>query len=313
MTSPVALGTIGLPILNKIPRILHFSGTEREKDTVQFEQWYHAILDACRNFIKQLVRAVITKSCVGDVSDAMCYLPPGATLDDILETFKWLYGSVESSDTLMQEFYHIAQGKSEMVQTFVLHLEQALKAIKQQHPYAMTKEEVCRLLKDLLFHGLKPNLHNALHYLYDKPGSQYSQLVMASRKAERETLGSSVSKCRAKSAIVGANTDLAETKASSEPSYEAITQQIAYLMSAIANQTSPNPTKSSGCPRFKHNGTSKYSPNTFQRPKHNKKNMTCWGCGGTRHSWRECSTPRQRNTLPFRPNLPNLNPGRRQN
>ena len=37
--------------------------------------------------------------------------------------FKWLYGSVESSDTLMQEFYHIAQGKSEKVQTFVLCLE----------------------------------------------------------------------------------------------------------------------------------------------------------------------------------------------
>ena len=30
----------------------------------------------------------------------------------------------------MQEFYRIAQGKSERVQTFVLHLEQALKTIK---------------------------------------------------------------------------------------------------------------------------------------------------------------------------------------
>ena len=55
----------------------------------------------------------------------MYCLPPGATLDDILEKFKWLYGSVESSDTLMQEFYFIAQGKSEKVQTFVLHLERA--------------------------------------------------------------------------------------------------------------------------------------------------------------------------------------------
>ena len=109
---------------------------------------------------------------------------PRAALDDILEKFKWLYGSVESSDTLMQEFYHIAQGKSEKVQTFVIHLEWALKAIKQQYPYAMTEEEGHRHLKDCLFHGLKPNLCNALHYLYDKPDSLYSQLVMASRKAE---------------------------------------------------------------------------------------------------------------------------------
>ena len=94
------------------------------------------------------MRAAITKSCVGDAADAMCCLPPGATLDDILEKFKWLYGSVESSDTLMQEFYCIAQGKSERVQTFVFCLEQALKAIKQQHPYAMTEEEGHRHLKD---------------------------------------------------------------------------------------------------------------------------------------------------------------------
>ena len=87
----------------------------------------------------------------------------------------------------------------------------------------MTEEEVHRHLKDCLFHGLKPNLHNALCYLYDKLDSQYSQLVMASRKAEMETFGNSVSEGRAKSAIVGTNTDLAEVKVSSKTSYEAIT------------------------------------------------------------------------------------------
>ena len=169
--SPTALGAIGPTILNKILGIPHFSGTEREKDTVQFEQWYHAISDAQKNFNEQLVRAAITKSCVGDAANAMCCLPLGTTLDDILENFKWLYGSVESSDTLMQEFYHITQGKNEKVQTFVLHLERALKATKQQYPYAMTEEEGHRHLKDCLFHGLKPNLHNTLCYLYNKPDS----------------------------------------------------------------------------------------------------------------------------------------------
>ena len=88
MTSPAPLKTIGQPLLNTIPGIPQFSGTEKEKDTVWFEQWYHAILDACRNFSEPLVRAAITKSCVGNAADAMCCLPPGATLDDILEKFK---------------------------------------------------------------------------------------------------------------------------------------------------------------------------------------------------------------------------------
>ena len=89
-------------------------------------------------------------------------------------------------------------------------MERALKAIKQQYPYTMTEEEDQRHLKDCLFHGFKPNLHNALHYLYDRPDSQYSQLVMASRKAETETLRSSVSEVRAKSVVVGADTDSSE-------------------------------------------------------------------------------------------------------
>ena len=213
----------------------------------------------------------------------------------------------------MQEFYRIAQGKSEKVQTFVLHLERALKAIKQQYPYAMTKEEGHGHLKDHLFHRLKPNLHNALCYLYDKPNSQYSQWIMASRKAETETLKGSVSEVRAKSPVVWADTDSSEKKASSKPSYEAIMQKIAYLMSAVANQTNPNPTETSGCTGFKPNGNGMYPSNTFQRPKCERKNMTCCRCGGTGHSWRECSAPRQGNNLPFRPNIPNLNPGNRPN
>ena len=146
----------------------------------------------------------------------------------------------------MQEFYRIAQGKSEKVQTFVLHLERTLKAIKQQHPYAVTQEEGQRYLKDHLFLGLKPNPSNALCYLYDKPNFQYSQLVMASRKAETETLRSSVSEVRAKSTVVGTHTDSLEKGASSEPSYEAVMQEIAYLMSALANQTSLNLNKNGG-------------------------------------------------------------------
>ena len=106
---------------------------------------------------------------------------------------------------------------------------------------------------------------------------------MALRKAEIETLRSSVSEVRAKSAVVGADTDLPAKGASSESSYKAIMQQIAYLMSAVANQTSPNPNKSGGCMGCKSNGNDKYPSTTFQRPKQDRKNMTCWGCGGTGH------------------------------
>ena len=101
--------------------------------------------------------------------------------------------------------------------------------IKQQHPHAMTEEEGVKHLNDHLFHRLKTNICNALCYMYDKSDLQYSLFVMAARKAETETPGSSVPEARAKSAVVG-----------TDPPYEVITQQIAYLMSTITNQ---NPSK----------------------------------------------------------------------
>ena len=91
----VVPGTSSTTFLNKMPRLPWFSGMEREKDTVRFEQWVHSISDARKTFNEQLVRAAINKSCVGDVADAICCLAPGATLDDIIKTFKWIYGSVD--------------------------------------------------------------------------------------------------------------------------------------------------------------------------------------------------------------------------
>ena len=150
--------------------------------------------------------------------------------------------------------------------------------------------------------------------MYDKPDSQYSQLVMALRKVETETPGSSVSEARAKSAVVGTDTASQAKEASSEPSYEAFTQQIAYLMSMVTNQTNKNLSKSNGCNDSKSsNGNGKYSYTKFQRSKTDKKGMKCWKFGGSGHSWRKCSTPRQGNNLPFKPKNQNQNQNNGQN
>ena len=62
VASPPVVEALGPTILNKIRGIPFFLGTEREKVTVQFEQWYHTISDAWKNFNEQLVRAAIMKS-----------------------------------------------------------------------------------------------------------------------------------------------------------------------------------------------------------------------------------------------------------
>ena len=112
---------------------------------------------------------------------------------------------------------------------------------------------------------------------------------------------------------MGTDTDSKVKGTTSEPSYAAITQQIAYLMCVVTNQTNQKLTKNGGCMGSKPNGNGKYPSTIFQRPRRDKKNMTCWGYGCSGHSWRECSTPRQENNLPFRPNHLSQNQVDRQN
>ena len=129
--------------------------------------------------------------------------------------------------------------------------------------------------------------------MYDTPNLQYSQLVMAARKAETETPGSDVPEARAKSVVVGI--DSKSKGPSSDSSYEVIMQQIAYLMSTITNQNTNN--NSVG-----HNNGNWENPNTkTQRPEKDTKDRICWECGSIGHGWRECATPRPSNNLPFEP------------
>ena len=90
--------------------------------------------------------------------------------------------------------------------------------------------------------------------------------------------------------------------ASSDPPYEALTQQIAYLMSAVTNQ---NLSKNNGCNGFKsNNGNGRYSSMMFQKPKRDRKEMKCWGCGAT--TWKG-------NNLPFKATNQNQNQNNGQN
>ena len=168
----------------------------------------------------------------------------------------------------------------------------------------MTEQEDEHHLKDCLFHGFKSNILNTLLYMYNKPNSQYSKLAMAAREAETELPVGGVSEVRAKSAVVEMGTQ--PKASSSEPPYEAITQQIAYLMFAITNQNKSN--NGQNCVKCNNaNGNGKFFSSKTQGTKKDWKEMCCWECGGTGHGWRECSTHRQGNNLPFKLASRNLN------
>ena len=111
--------------------------------------------------------------------------------------------------------------------------------------------------------------------MYDYTNLQYSQLVMIARKVETEKQGGSTLEARAKSAVV--KLEAQQKVASSDKMYEAITQQIAYLMSAITNQNLNNNRQNGP----NHTNRGGQFPNT--KGQKDRKDMICWGCRGTGH------------------------------
>ena len=98
---------------------------------------------------------------------------------------------------------------------------------------------------------------------------------------------------RTKSPVVEINSKFEGT--SSDQSYAVITQQIAYLMSAITNQNTTNNSSRHN------NGNGKiYLTQKTQRSEQDRKDRICWGCGGIGHGRRECATPQESNNLPFK-------------
>ena len=114
-------------------------------------------------------------------------LPIGsASITHILQKLFIIFGMVACFNVLMQYFYQVAQGNNEKVPSFVTWLEGTLNWIQLQCLRGMTDLQVQHHLKDCLFHGIHKAIHDSVWYLYSTPGTSYSQLMVAARKAVSE-------------------------------------------------------------------------------------------------------------------------------
>ena len=93
---------------------------------------------------------------------------------------------VVSFKILMQNFYRVTQGNNEKVPSFAMRLEWTLNQIQLQCPRWMMAVETQQHLKDCLFHGICKHIWNSVQYLYSAPRTSYSQLMLATQKAESE-------------------------------------------------------------------------------------------------------------------------------
>ena len=93
---------------------------------------------------------------------------------------------VASFDVLMQNFYKVIQGNHEKVPSLAIRLEGTLNQIRLKCPRQIADHEVMWHLKAQLFYEVHKNIRDSIRYLYSNLKTTYSQLMVATCKAERE-------------------------------------------------------------------------------------------------------------------------------
>ena len=143
------------------------------------------------------------------------------------------------------------QGNNGKVPSFTMRLEGILNQIRLQCPSRMMDPEVQQHHKDYLFHGVHKHIHDSVWYLYSTPRTSYSQLMVATHKAESEKKEIQ-DKVRTRAVVA---TDLGEGTAE-------LGQQIAKLMATLTKVGQGNNLSSSPsspwerCHRRGYNGSS---------------------------------------------------------
>ena len=113
---------------------------------------------------------------------------------------------------MQQEFYQLAQDKTEKVRQFAGRLEQKYKYLKEKFPNKYQTKD----LKDRLFHRMHPHIHKSIRFLYKKAKVTYEELLSKMLEAEKDCCSSKSTSVKSKAAVV-------ENEAS--PSLQKLTQE----------------------------------------------------------------------------------------
>ena len=107
-----------------------------------------------------------------------------AHLDDILKKVEKWFGKQLSGDRSQQEFYQLAQDKTEKVRQFAGRLEQKYKYLKEKFPDKYQTKD----LKDRLFHGMHTHICESMRFLYKKAEVTYEELLSKTLGAGKRLL-----------------------------------------------------------------------------------------------------------------------------
>lgn len=166
------------------PRLSIFSGTSGKGET-SFDLWFYEVrcLLQEKTHAKELVAQAIRRSLKGEAGRVIMGLGPHADVTDILRKLTSVYGEVDDRETIMSEFYGSRQSKDENVTAWSCRLECIIgRALTTG---TVSKPEADKMLHDMLWKGLKPELKAITHYEREKFNT-FDELRVALRRIEKE-------------------------------------------------------------------------------------------------------------------------------
>ena len=166
-----------------------FSGTEPTlSDEITFNQWCIDVESYQASYPDNILLPAIRKSIVGKAKSVIRHLGPSYTVDEVITVLTQGYEGVASSDVIFKDFYQMKQEWNEKVQIFLIHLRDMLTQFSIRFPDRVPKGDHDKILKDHFFYGIRSDIHNSIHHLYDDETVTFSQLLSWHVKMRKKTI-----------------------------------------------------------------------------------------------------------------------------
>ena len=192
-------------VLQQPPRISSFSG-DTSKGDAAFDLWRYEVKCLLKEGVhtEDSIHQAIRKSLKGEAGRLAMHLGTDATIDDVIKKLQGVFGVVETSETLLANFYSAKQRDDETVVSWGCRLEDLLDRAKEQG--IVESESVDEMLRTQFWRGLTRNLKDASRYKFDTV-KEFDKLLVELRAIEQEYKGelpSTSQKAQSKLATVGA-------------------------------------------------------------------------------------------------------------
>ena len=164
-----------------------FSGKDApEHDEVTFGHWLSAVEGAILTSSPTAVQSWILRSVREPAASNVRSLGVGASIDKILSRLRTVYGNVSSFDELMRQFLNVLQTPYESVNDYVVRLEKAFAAVRDNHPKELIMVDKTQHLRERFYQGLRREIHQKLTPSYENERIPYVVLIRRARELEAE-------------------------------------------------------------------------------------------------------------------------------